>query len=76
MSPMVDFLPSTRAGNLLVWVVIWSSIGVWSAVTLAVDGLPTFASVVRLVRRFWLGRLFLFAGWAWLGWHIFVRTHF
>lgn len=35
----------------------------------------TFAGAVALARRPWPGRALLLASWLWLGWHLFVRSH-
>jgi hypothetical protein len=41
---------------------------------LAGSRLPTLADLVRVLLEPRAGRWFLFAGWLWLGWHLFVRS--
>lgn len=67
-------LPHDWRLNIALWVVIWSAIFLWQAVTVRSANLESFGSVVRLVRRWWLTRWVLLAAWAWLGWHLFVQT--
>lgn len=43
-----------------------------AAVVLEVAGVR-FGPVVRWATRSWVGRVLLLLGWAWLGWHLFVR---
>jgi hypothetical protein len=69
-------LPADWTINIAIWAVIWSAIAVWQVVTVRSPGLPSFASVIRLARRSWFLRWVLLLFWVWLGWHIFVRTHF
>lgn len=73
---MTDLLPPTRAGNLVVWAVLWSALLGWQIVSVVVPALPSIGDVVRAIRRRWLGRWALLAGWASLGWHLFVETTF
>ena len=35
----------------------------------------TIGDVVALVARRRTGRALVLAGWLWLGWHVFVRSH-
>ena len=42
------------------------------AVTLEVAGIRLVPALRYLTRR-WPGRVLLLLGWAWLGWHLFVR---
>jgi hypothetical protein len=60
--------------NLVLWGVIWGALWAWQFVTMARrPDLPSFGDLVLAVQRWRLGRLLLFAGWVWLGWHVFVR---
>jgi hypothetical protein len=61
-----------------VWLAVWAALAVavlaWTWVTARSDRLPGLGEVVRRVRRRALGDVLLVAGWAWVGWHLFVRT--
>ena len=37
--------------------------------------IPTIGQVVARVTRGRAGRWLLLAGWLWVGWHLFVRSH-
>lgn len=67
-------LPADRSANLLLWVVMWTCLFGWLAVSRAVDRLPTLGDLVRMARRYFFTRWLLLLWWAWLGWHLFVRT--
>ena len=67
-------LPPDRASNLIIWAVVWAGFFAWAAITAASARLPSFADVLAFLRRFYPVRLMLLAFWAWLGWHLFVRT--
>lgn len=69
-------LPSDWTLNVAIWAVIWSAIFAWQLVTVRSARLPTFATVIRLARRWWLTRYGLVLFWVWLGWHLFVRTNY
>lgn len=59
---------------------IWLGLG-GAALALQVTGLvtgsrfPTFGDAAGYVMRWTTGRLVVLAGWVWLGWHTFVRSH-
>lgn len=36
---------------------------------------PTIGQVASMIASRRSGRLLLLAGWLWLGWHLFVRSH-
>ena len=36
---------------------------------------PTIGAVVSMIARRRSGRWLLLAGWLWVGWHLFVRSH-
>jgi hypothetical protein len=67
--------PHDRAANLVLWAVICAALAGWQILT-ARRQLPTIATVVRRAREWWPSRLVLLLGWAWLGWHLFVRTSY
>jgi hypothetical protein len=69
-------LPHDFTANMLIWAVIWSALVGWQVVTARSRRLPSFAPLVVLVRRTLITRWALLAGWAWLGWHLFVRTSY
>lgn len=69
-------LPNDRAANLAVYAVLWAVLIGWQVVTARSARLPSFGAVVRLARGWWITRWSLLFGWAWLGWHIFVRTNY
>jgi hypothetical protein len=60
--------------NLALWAVVWGALWCWQFVTMSRrPRLPSFGDLVFALQRGRLGRLLLFAGWAWIGWHVFVR---
>lgn len=57
------------------WIVIVAAIAVASTTAYVSHGrFPTFAALLREVSTHVVVRVLLLAGWAWLGWHFFVRT--
>lgn len=64
---------TSRAITLTGYVVIVSSLAIWTVATSVRPRLPTLAVVVRAITAPRLGRVLLLLGWAWLGWHLFVR---
>lgn len=70
MSP----LPADRLANLVIWAVVWLVLLGWAMVTAIAQLLPSFADLLALLRRSWVTRWGLIVIWAWLGWHLFVRT--
>ena len=67
-------LPSDWTLNIIIWSIIWSALIVFQLVTARSDSFDSFGSLVRYLRRWWVTRWATLALWAWLGWHIFVRT--
>jgi hypothetical protein len=70
----VSWLPATWNANLVVWALIWG--GLWGFQALALvtrPTLPSFGDLILAIQRSRLVRAFLLAGWAWWGWHVFVR---
>ena len=37
--------------------------------------MPSIGQVASLIASRWAGRWLLLAGWLWVGWHLFVRSH-
>lgn len=70
----MSLLPDDRTGNLVVWSVVAACLLCWFALTVVSDRFPSLADVAGRVRRPPLGRWLLVTAWAWLGWHLFVRT--
>lgn len=70
----MSVLPDDRAANLAIFGVVWMAVISWQLITAHTDRLPSFVSVVGLAKRWRTARWALLAGWAWLGWHLFVRT--
>jgi hypothetical protein len=66
-------VPSTRSGNLAIWVAIAMALLAWQATTIAARSLPSLRDVVRRLRARRRTRWALLLGWAWLGWHTFVQ---
>lgn len=68
------WLPDTWTGNLVVWAIIWTALWGYQGLTLWVrPTLPSFGDAVFAVQRSRLVRWALLLGWAWWGWHTFVR---
>lgn len=72
----MTLLPADRSTNLSIWVVIWCLLLAWQLFTSRRSDAPSIVAVVRLLRRHPVTRLLLLTWWAWLGWHLFVRTTF
>lgn len=72
----MTFPPADRGDNLAIWVVLWFALFAWQAVTARRGDLPSFASLVHLLRFWWITRWGLLLWWGWLGWHVWVRTTF
>ncbi|MDZ7678083.1 MAG: DUF6186 family protein [Acidimicrobiales bacterium] len=66
--------PADRTTNLVIWVVLWTLFFGWTAFTALRHDLPRFATLVSAFRQRRWARWALLAAWAWLGWHLFVRT--
>lgn len=64
---------TSRAITLTGYTVIVGLVAVWTVATSVKPQLPTLAAVVRVIAAPRLGRVLLLLGWAWLGWHLFVR---
>ena len=64
---------TSRAITLTGYVVLVGLVVIWTVATSVRPQLPTLAAVVRAVTAPRIGRVLLLLGWAWLGWHLFVR---
>ena len=71
---MRDLPPADRGINLVIWVVLWSVFLVWAVFTTQRRDLPGFGTLAAAFRQRRWARWTLLAAWAWLGWHLFVRT--
>jgi hypothetical protein len=71
---MRDLPPADRTTNLVIWAVLWTLFAGWSVFTSARSDLPSFGTLVAAVRQHRGARWVLLVAWAWLGWHLFVRT--
>ena len=57
------------------WVVLGLAMLVAEVVGLLSGGrFPTLGDVLSFLMRSRVGRWFVLIGWAWLGWHLFVRS--
>ena len=65
---------SSYVANNVIWVALWSALFGWQAYAMATrPRFPSFGDLLFALQRLRLFRLLLFAGWAWLGWHVFIR---
>jgi Family of unknown function (DUF6256)/Family of unknown function (DUF6186) len=57
------------------WLVVVALLLTWEGIGLTRnrDGWYTISDLIRVVTATRVGRWLLFAGWLWLGWHLFVR---
>jgi Family of unknown function (DUF6186) len=56
------------------WIAIFGVLFVWEGIGLTRGSdWPTVSDMVRSLMAFWPTRVFLFAMWLWLGWHLFIR---
>ena len=67
--------PEHRLANLSVWAIIWTALIGWQVLTLRSARWPSFGVLVKVLRHHWVTRWALLSAWAWLGWHLFARTH-
>jgi len=73
---MRNLLPADRVVNLLVWAVLGVALAAWQTRSVVTHRTAGLTDVVRLARRRLVTRWAMLAGWAWIGWHLFVRTSF
>ena len=65
----------SRSVTIAGWVVISVAIATaWIAAIVSHGRFPTAAALVREATRNVVIRVLVLAGWAWVGWHFFVRT--
>jgi hypothetical protein len=60
--------------TLAVWALLVAAFVVTEIVALRGSRLPTLGDLLRVLLEPRVGRWLLFAGWLWLGWHVFVRS--
>ncbi len=65
---------SARTLTLAGYGVIVVVAAAWGAVTATRPGLGTLRQAVDALTRTRLTRSVVLLGWAWIGWHLFVRT--
>jgi hypothetical protein len=70
----MSILPADLVLNLVIWALLALCLAAWQTFTARSPAQPSFGDLVRHARRWLLVRWLLLAGWAWLGWHLFVRT--
>lgn len=71
---MRDLPPADRETNLVIWAVLWAAFLGWAVFTTRREDLPSFGTLAAAFRQRRWARWTLLAAWAWLGWHLFVRT--
>lgn len=65
---------TSRQATLVVWAVLAGSmLGLQAAALVSKGARPGLGSCVRRVTSTRAGRVVLFLGWVWLGWHSFAR---
>ncbi|HEV2760998.1 MAG TPA: DUF6186 family protein [Acidimicrobiales bacterium] len=52
-----------------------AALGGLQLASLVSDRTPTLGQVVSMIASRRSGRWLLLAGWLWLGWHLFARSH-
>lgn len=65
---------SSRALTFAGFAVILAAGIVWTIVTAARHDLPTLRQALAALTRTRVTRTLVLLGWAWIGWHLFVRT--
>lgn len=62
--------------GMIGWAIILSAFMAWEVWSLIVHDPrhPTLGDILSFFLRARGGRLILYVGWLWLGWHLFVRT--
>ncbi|MGO9875941.1 MAG: DUF6186 family protein [Acidimicrobiia bacterium] len=65
----------SRSLTITGWIVIAVAIAsAWIGALVSRGRFPTGVALLRTATRRVLGRIIALAGWAWIGWHFFVRT--
>ncbi len=62
------------AGIVGLWVALAISLLALQSVALTRNAVPGMGEVLGFAMRTRPGRWFVLVGWAWLGWHLFVRA--
>jgi hypothetical protein len=65
---------SSRVLTFAGFAVIVGAAIAWTVVTATRRGLPTIGEAFAALTRTRLARTIAVLGWAWIGWHLFVRT--
>jgi hypothetical protein len=64
-----------RTATIVGWIVIAVAISLaWATAVITHGRFPPLAVLLRDASKHVAVRVLLLAGWAWLGWHFFVRT--
>jgi hypothetical protein len=65
----------SHATTITGWIVIVAAIAIaWTSSLTSHGRFPDAATLLRVATRRVVVRVFLLAGWAWVGWHFFVHT--
>jgi hypothetical protein len=64
---------TSRDATLIGYAVVLALAAGWQLVALRRDPSATFGRLIRWLQRSPAFQVFLFLGWAWLGWHLFAR---
>ena len=64
-----------RTVTLIGYCVIAAALLGCQLLSLASRRMPTIGQVASLIASRCAGRWVLLAGWLWVGWHLFVRSH-
>ncbi len=65
----------SRTTTLAGYAVLAAALVACQVVALVTRRIPTIGQVASAVARRPVGRWLLLAGWLWIGWHLFVRSH-
>jgi hypothetical protein len=60
--------------SFALWAVLVGAFVLTEVLALTGSPLPTLADLLHKLLEPRAGRWLLFAGWLWLGWHVFVRS--
>jgi hypothetical protein len=60
--------------SFAIWAVLVAAFVTMELIALRSSRLPTLGDLLRVLLEPRAGRWLLFAGWLWLGWHVFVRS--
>lgn len=65
----------TRTLTLAGYALLAAALVACQVVALVTGRIPTIGQAASRLARRPLGRWLLLAGWLWIGWHLFVRSH-